>query len=147
MRKPLPPTYFLVANVLMAVLRVAAPGPMIVQGWWRVLGAIPILVGLAVAMIADKQFKDKGTTVKPFETSSALMTDGVFAWSRNPMYVGFAVVLAGMAVCLGSLTPWFVLPAFVVIIDRTFIVPEEKAMEETFGAQYLDYKKRTRRWI
>ena len=63
------------------------------------------------------------------------------------MYLGFVLVLVGVALQLGTLTPWIVVLAFVVLMDVLFIRPEEDMLEETFGQAFLDYKRRTRRWL
>ncbi len=98
-------------------------------------------------MLADQKFKKHGTTVKPFEVSTALVTDGVFSISRHPMYLGMTLILLGIGVLLGSATPFAVVPVFTVLIDRIFIVQEEKMLEDTFGDQFRQYRKQVRRWI
>lgn len=85
--------------------------------------------------------------MKPFEESSALVTHGVFRISRNPMYLGMTLMLLGIALFLGSVTPFLVVIALPVIFDRVFISPEERMLEETFGDQFREYRKRVRRWI
>ena len=63
------------------------------------------------------------------------------------MYLGMTLILAGLAVLLGSVTPVLVVPVFAWLMDRRFIVAEEQALEETFGEAYLEYKRHVRRWI
>ena len=87
------------------------------------------------------------TTVKPFGEPSILVTDGVFRISRNPMYLGFALILMGVAVLMRPITPYIVIPLFVVLMDRGFIKAEEQMLLEKFGAAWLEYTKKTRRWI
>jgi protein-S-isoprenylcysteine O-methyltransferase Ste14 len=85
--------------------------------------------------------------VKPFEPSTSLVMAGPFAFSRNPMYLGMALVLAGIATALGSTTPWIVTPLFMWQVTRCFIVPEEHKLQATFGSRYLEYKAKVRRWL
>jgi protein-S-isoprenylcysteine O-methyltransferase Ste14 len=85
--------------------------------------------------------------VKPLEESSALVTSGVYGLSRHPMYLGFVVLLAGVAILLRSLTPWLGVPALAVVLDRTFIVPEEGMLANRFGREWEQYKGRVRRWL
>ncbi len=76
-----------------------------------------------------------------------LVTDGLYAHSRNPMYVGMAMLLAGWAAWLG--TPWAVvgIAAFVAWITRFQIIPEERALAQRFGADFATYQHRVRRWL
>ena len=85
--------------------------------------------------------------MRPFEPSTALVEDGPFRFSRNPMHLGMVLVLAGAFILLGSLSPLFVLPAFVWLLHTRFVVREEAHMERHFGDCYLDYKRRVRRWL
>ncbi len=71
----------------------------------------------------------------------------MFARSRNPMYLGMVLTLAGVAWVLNAALPWFVVVAFVAIIRLHFIRHEEVLMAETFGDQYLQYKRQVRRWM
>jgi protein-S-isoprenylcysteine O-methyltransferase Ste14 len=73
--------------------------------------------------------------------------DGPFRFSRNPMYLGMVTLLIGVAIGLGSATPWLVIPAFFFLISKRFIAAEERKMEVEFGAEYLSYRSKVRRWI
>ena len=81
------------------------------------------------------------------ERASTLVTDGVFRFSRNPMYVGFAAALVGWAVCLAA--PWTLLGpvAFVLYTNRFQVLPEERMMRAKFGGAYDEYRARVRRWV
>jgi protein-S-isoprenylcysteine O-methyltransferase Ste14 len=145
--KPLPPTYFYIAIVLIIVLHVLLPGPQIISSPWRYLGVIPLVLGSAFSVLADQAFKRFGTTVKPFEESTCLVTDGVFRLSRNPMYLGFVLLLAGIVMLLGSATPWIVVVIFPFLMEIRFIRAEEVILLARFGDTWLEYKQRVRRWI
>ena len=110
-------------------------------------GILFILVGLAFDLVADSLFHRAGTTVMPYAESQKLITSGVFRVSSNPMYLGFALILLGAAAMFGTLSPFLVVPAFMLLTWRQFIRTEEKMLEEKFGPAYLDYKKKVRRWI
>ena len=147
-RKPvLPPTYLWTAMIIMLALHFAFPVKRIIPFPWDLLGALPLALGAALNIIADKAFRDAKTTVKPFQESAVLVTDGVYRISRHPMYLGFVLILLGLAVLLGSLTPFFVVPIFAVVMDRVFIVVEERMLAEQFGRVWLDYKAKVRRWM
>jgi protein-S-isoprenylcysteine O-methyltransferase Ste14 len=143
----LPPTYVLIALVAMLVLHFTFPGSKLILVPWNLLGLIPLAIGVTLNLIADRDLRRVGTTVKPFQESHALVTDGVYGISRHPMYLGFVLILIGVAILLGSLTPWFVIPIFAVLMEVVFIQVEERMLGEKFGAAWLVYKKRVHRWI
>jgi protein-S-isoprenylcysteine O-methyltransferase Ste14 len=140
--------FFFGALVVMVILHWVAPLVQWAASPWRLVGGGAFIVAGAVLNIwADNLFKRAGTTVKPFEASTALIVDGPFALSRHPMYVGMVLILAGAALALGSLGPWIVVPLFVWQIRRRFVLPEEAKLEASFGERYVDYKRKTRRWL
>jgi len=114
---------------------------------WNLLGLVLLAGGIVINLIADSAFHKAGTTVKPFQESTALITEGVFRISRNPMYLGFVFVLMGIAMLLGSLMPWFVIPLFAVLMDRIFITAEEQMLQTRFGQAWSEYKAKVRRWM
>jgi protein-S-isoprenylcysteine O-methyltransferase Ste14 len=88
-----------------------------------------------------------GTTFMPDRTASVLVTTGPFMRFRNPIYLGDALLILGIAEITKSI--WFVAAAFAfgVLVTVLQIVPEERHLESKFGDAYIDYKSRTRRWI
>jgi len=143
----LPPVYLLAAVLLMCALHRFAPGRVVVPAPYRYLGAVPLLGGLATIAWGAMTLRRAGTTIKPFQPSSALVVDGFYRWSRNPIYVAMAVALVGLALLLGSLTPWVVVPLFAWTIDRRFVRAEEAMLAAAFGDRYAAYKARVRRWL
>ena len=146
---PMPPTYFWAAVVLMVAFHFLCPGITgLVPGPWNWIGgAVVIVVGVALAWLPELQFKRVGTEIKPFRDSIHLVTDGLFRVSRNPMYLGMALALAGVFVVLASLTPAVMVLVFIVVMTVRFIIPEERDLARQFGDDYLAYKRRVRRWI
>jgi protein-S-isoprenylcysteine O-methyltransferase Ste14 len=117
---------------------------------WRTPLALAIaLAGVAVAVAGVVAFRRRRTTVDPRtpERTSAIVEDGVYRISRNPMYVGMFAVLIGWAVILSNWAAVAILPAFVLYMNRFQIRPEERALSERFGDVYLDYTRRVRRWL
>jgi protein-S-isoprenylcysteine O-methyltransferase Ste14 len=114
---------------------------------WRLLGCAPLLFGIILNLLADKAFKHDRTTVKPFEESASLITSGVFRFSRHPMYLGMVLILVGIALLLGSLLPFLVIPAFVILMDVIFIRTEERMLADKFGDTWKKYQENVRRWI
>jgi len=143
----LPPTYLLVALVLMALLHLLIPVVKFVPTPWNLLGIMPLACGIALNLFADRAFHQAETTVKPFETPGVLVTTGVFRISRNPMYLGYVLILIGVGLLLRSLTPFVVIPVFGLHMARVFIREEEQMLQETFGAAWQSYAGQARRWI
>jgi protein-S-isoprenylcysteine O-methyltransferase Ste14 len=125
----LPPTYVLIALVVMLILHFIFPGIKLVPLPWNLLGLIPLFIGVALNLVADGAFRRAGTTVKPFQASSALLTEGVYGISRHPIYLGFVLILIGVATLLGSFMPLVVIPIFVVLMEVVFIQVEERMLE------------------
>ena len=111
-RKNLPPTYLLFAMLLMIGAGLLLPVARLFQRGWNLLGLIPVALGVLLNLIADRFFRLVETTVKPFEQASVLVVGSVYGISRNPMYLGFVLILAGIAALLGSLSPWLVVVGF-----------------------------------
>ena len=105
------------------------------------LGIGLIVVGLLIVILPAASFGKAGTPIKPFEESTHLVTSGMYRVTRNPMY------LLGVAVLFGTVTPFLPVPVFVWIIRTKFVKFEEVLLEETFGDEYVEYKKRVRRWL
>ena len=110
---------------------------------------ILVVTGIAIGLIAIRRFYQVDTTVLPDEmdSSSALVTGGIFKISRNPMYFGMATVIAGVGVGLGT---WVMLPIlglFIFWITKNQIKPEEHALVKIFGSEFKDYKSKVRRWV
>jgi protein-S-isoprenylcysteine O-methyltransferase Ste14 len=105
--------------------------------------------GLAVAIGGVVSFRRARTTVNPLkpESSTALVSTGVYAFTRNPMYLGMLLVLLGWGAFLSSIwsLPGPVL--FALYITRFQIIPEERVLEELFGTSFAEYRKRVRRWL
>ena len=114
--------------------------------------ALPILSlvsGIAVIVFAIKSFKDYKTTINPLkpETASSLVTNGVFKYTRNPMYLGLLLILIYLSLIFNVVGGCLISLGFIIYITKFQIIPEEVAMEKLFGNQFLEYKKQVRRWI
>jgi protein-S-isoprenylcysteine O-methyltransferase Ste14 len=143
----MPPVYLLAAILAMLGLHRWFPIRRLVPGTWRWLGLAPAAIGLALALSAVRIFVKRKTTFRPGDTSTSLVTEGPFRFTRNPMYLGMALLLTGLAIGLGSLSPWLLLPLFIATISINIIPAEEAMLSEAFGPQYSDYQSRVRRWV
>ncbi len=105
--------------------------------------------GAAVALAGVAEFRRVRTTVNPLrpERASALVTSGVYRWTRNPMYLGLALALLGWAAFLAHPLAALGVPAFVVWMSRWQIPREERALEGLFGEEFARYRTRVRRWL
>jgi len=113
----------------------------------ELLGAILLAVGLTLDLLSLAQFLRSRTNALPFRPASAFVVGWPYGWTRNPMYLGMTSVTLGVALLTGRL--WWLVSAAVaaLAIDR-FVIPREEAyLERRFGAAYLDYKRRVRRWF
>jgi len=146
-RRILPPVYLLASIVSMVLLDLLAPVAEALRFPWTLAGLVPLAFGLFLNLSAGRAFMKQGTTVKPFEDSSALVTTGVFRFTRNPMYLGLTSILVGIAILLGSLAPFAVCTLFAVLMDLRFIRVEERMLEAKFGDACREYRGRVRRWI
>lgn len=146
-KRVMPPTYLLVSILAMIALDLILPGLTIIPPPWNLLGLLPLVAGVALNLAADRAFRLARTTVKPFAPSSALVTNGVYRISRNPMYLGFVLILVGLAALMAKLTPYAAVLAFAVWVDHAFITAEERMLSAQFGAEWEAYRRRVRRWL
>lgn len=116
---------------------------------WLTAGVLLIAAGVLVAVLGVVEFRRAGTTVNPMspERASNVVTSGVYRWTRNPMYLGMASVLAGLTLAVGSTTGVLVTAGFCAYLSRFQIVPEERRLLEAFGEPYARYLREVRRWI
>ncbi|QTD47376.1 isoprenylcysteine carboxylmethyltransferase family protein [Ottowia testudinis] len=148
-----PPVIDLAIGVLMWVLARAVPSA---QLWPTAAWSVPTLVGLViafagggVALAGALQFRRAGTTVNPLapQRASALVTTGIYRFTRNPMYLGMLLVLVGWGVYLGNAAAWVALPLFVWLLNKLQIEAEERILRERFGADFERYAGQVRRWV
>lgn len=121
---------------------VALPSPLL-------LAILLGLLGGAICLSAVLSFRLARTTVNPTapEAASALVIVGIYRYTRNPMYLGFLLVLAGWAVFLANPLAGLALPCFVLYLNRFQIAPEERALRQRFGEAFGAYQGRVRRWL
>jgi protein-S-isoprenylcysteine O-methyltransferase Ste14 len=112
-------------------------------------GVILLVIGIAIALSAVISFRRAQTTVSPLkpETSTSLVSTGIFARTRNPMYLGMLIGLLAWAVYLASALALLGPVTFALYITRFQIIPEERAMHLLFGSAFTEYSQRVRRWL
>jgi len=115
---------------------------------WAIAAAV-FAAGLAFGVRGVLVFRRHETTVHPSkpDTASAVVTTDVYRLTRNPMYLGLALILCAWTVALANLAALTGVAVFVVYLTRFQIVPEERVLSAKFGAPYDDYRRAVRRWI
>lgn len=146
MQRLLPPTLVLLLGLAATVLHFAL-GLTSIPRLLRVLGLPIASIGLGMSAWGSKRFEEVGTNIKTFDRPDQLVSDGLFGWSRNPMYLGFLILLAGAALGLGSWAGVTAPVVFFVAADRWYIPFEEAQMKRTFSDEYETYAQQVRRWL
>jgi protein-S-isoprenylcysteine O-methyltransferase Ste14 len=146
----LPP--LVVAACVAACMYVGArltPGFTAAFPWLNLVAWALALLGWILALVGVATFEKHKTTVNPFEPGRAarLVETGIYRRTRNPMYVGVTLMLAGYAAYLGNPLALILVLLFPTYIQRFQIAPEERALEQLFGEAYAAYKTRVPRWL
>ncbi len=146
----LPPIVWLASVGAMVILQRTwpgwpAPAGAVALAWW--VGGALVLLGVGIAQWHARLFRRIGTNINTFGEPGRLTTAGLFSYTRNPMYLGMLIGLAGVAVALATLSPWLMVVLFFVLVQRWYIPVEERAMAARFGSQYADYCRDVRRWL
>lgn len=115
--------------------------------WRRGLALVLIVGGLLIDGVAAGQFRRLGTPPEPWKPTTALATGGLYRFSRNPIYVGFAVTYLGFAVAMDSPVALGLLVPCLIVIDRFVIAREERYLEGRFGDAFRAYRTGVRRWL
>ena len=147
MKKLIPPFLFLICIILMVLIRNMIVILKLIPQPYNYLGIILILLGLIMTIKVKKQFNKINTEIHTFKKPQKLVTNGLFKFSRNPIYLGFLISLLGVWVLLGTVLLIIGCLLFILITNYWYISYEENEMEKQFGAEYRKYKSRVNRWI
>ncbi len=142
-----PPAIFAAAFFAGLAVDFAVPLPTMPLLPQLFVGLVAVTIGVLLIRTSMKSFARAGTTYNPYAVSTALVTTGIYQYTRNPGYLGLAWIQIGLAVMLDS--PWIALTAAIAIFvtDRYVIVPEERKLKSAFGDAYRDYLADVRRWL
>jgi protein-S-isoprenylcysteine O-methyltransferase Ste14 len=113
----------------------------------RLAGVVCLLVGAGLAHSGEKVMHRAGTNVRPDRPTTALVTEGPFRYSRNPLYVGVTLMYTGLALLIPALWPLLLLVPVLLVMRWGVIAREERYLERKFGEPYRAYLARVRRWI
>ena len=144
-----PPVVMLVFAGFMWLLSTSESSMALAVPWHKTVAVTMWCLGVGIALAGVFEFGRVKTTVNPLNpaAASAMVTSGIYRYSRNPMYVGLLLALLGWAVWLSHLLAFALLPFFVLYINRFQIEPEERALSVKFGEQFRNYRSSVRRWL
>lgn len=143
----LPPALFLLCIMLMVTLRYFAIGKIIISFPLNLLGIPLIILCIRILVQVNQKLKKMNTEIHTFKKPNRLVTNGLFKYTRNPIYLSFLIGLTGVFAVLGNFTSLVVIIIFFIYTNYWYITFEEKQLEREFGEQYNNYKKNVRRWI
>ena len=143
----IPPAYLLLSMLSMIILHLLFPGFVFACFSLFIFGLALIALGFSLVAWSAKLFSNAGTPIRPFEETSTLVIWGPYRHSRNPIYIGMFIMLLGVALALGSVTPFLLIPAFIMIIRQKFVLNEERLLIKRFGNDYQQYCAKVRRWL
>jgi protein-S-isoprenylcysteine O-methyltransferase Ste14 len=123
--------------------------PSIVFGGQSIISLFLMMVGFVVLLIAVSAFIKLKTTISPLkpEAATSLVTTGIFRLSRNPMYLGFLLLIISLWVKTGAVSGFILVPSFIAYLNYFQILPEERAMQALFSGKYKVYCQQVRRWL
>jgi len=147
MRRLIPLALLALFVGLMILVHWAAPLGKFMGHPLTYLGALPVLAGAAVSVLGLRQLLRAGTTVRAFHQPDRLVSGGIFRHTRNPIYLGMALILGGLCILLGVRCLLIPVVLFVMIADRWFVRVEERMLARKFGEAWENYRAGTPRWI
>jgi protein-S-isoprenylcysteine O-methyltransferase Ste14 len=145
-----PPNLYLGGLIASCLLELLWPlGPGLAAGNLRpvIIGLVLSVIGAGMIWKAVRQFTDAGTTIPVDEPTDALVTHGLYGWSRNPIYVGLTTIYVGLSIALTTGWALLVLPILLMVMSRGVIDTEEAYLSQEFGTPYKEYKEKVPRWL
>ena len=142
-----PPLMVLAGILAQLLIGYVAPVRPILNETWQYIGVGLMLFGFTLIFLVALSFRKNETTIIPDGQPSTLMENGLFAYSRNPIYLSMAIFLLGSALAVGQIWALAIVPVFVLLVRQIWIVKEEESLEAEFGQIYRNYKMRVRRWL
>ncbi len=143
----LPPIWLIGCLVTAWVLATYLPLLQLFGPLYQGLGVVISVAGATAIVWSAVWFRRKRTTIEPHHTPSALITEGPFRLSRNPIYLGMVMMLVGYVLWLGALSPLPLPVLLFAVLTQRFIQPEEARLREAFGPEAERYFQATRRWL
>lgn len=142
-----PPLIYAAALAAGLLVNRRRPIPFLPRSLARPLGLSAIAGGASILFSGLRAMRRAGTNVDPYKPATAIVTEGPYRFTRNPLYVGLTLIYTGIAALANALPAVLLLPAVLHVMRRGVIEREERYLERKFGDEYLQYKNRTRRWL
>lgn len=142
-----PPAIYRALILLMVLVYLVMPSTRVVPFPLNLTGFMLFVLGVAMAVSSKKRFQRMGTAMPPSCTPNVLHVDGAYRYTRNPMYLGIALGLCGLAFVLGSWINFLFPVLFASIMNVVYISKEESILQQCFGEEYTAYRCRVPRWV
>jgi protein-S-isoprenylcysteine O-methyltransferase Ste14 len=142
-----PPLLFVLPILASLAFERLAPTSFVHGASRWIIGVLIFVTGIALGGSGFITQKRAGTDPIPFNPTTRIVAHGVYRFTRNPMYVGFALCTLALAILVDSTWMLLAVPIGLVLTDRLIVTREERYLERKFGEEYLTYKRRVRRWI
>lgn len=142
-----PPIVTLIFIAIAYAAKWAIPIPYVLPNIFRIIGFVFVIIGFLLAFSAFLEFRKARTTLDPHGSVSSIITSGIFRFTRNPIYLGFMLVLIGLPLNSGTLWGLLLAPVYIYSMNSLVIEHEEAYLENKFKEQYAGYKSRVRRWL
>lgn len=115
----------------------------------NILALVFLIIAIIMIVLSINKFKKNRTTISPLRPNktSSLITSGIYNYTRNPMYLGLLLMLFSTALFMKNFISFLIIPLFVIFVTKNQIIPEEQILENIFGKEYRNYKKKVKRWI
>ena len=142
-----PPLIYLSAMIAGLILNYFFPMAFLPVSVSRIAGILLVAFAVFIFVSAFQKFKRAETNLEPWKPTTAIVSDGVFRFSRNPIYLAFTLFYLGATFLFNSLWLLALLMPVLFVMSYSVIGREERYLENKFGTEYSDYKRRVRRWI
>ena len=142
-----PPLFFALPFLALWSLELVLPTRLLPPPWRWVVAGLLLAAGAALPLAGAYVQWRAGTSFLPERPSTRVVQHGVYAWTRNPMYLGFALLTAGLAVLVASAWALLAAPVGLLLVQVLVVAREERYLARKFGEEYLAYKRRVRRWL
>ncbi len=144
-----PPLIFAVLLIAGLLLHWALPVRIMPHSWAArlIIGILLLIIPGIMGVLSFQIMRQSKTAINPRKQTTTIITKGPFSFTRNPLYVSLLLFYGGIAILVNALWSILLLPVMLIIFDRGVVIREEEYLEQKFGNEYLQYKKRVRRWF
>lgn len=142
-----PPLIFAVPLAIALYENQSNPFAILPEHYAKIGGEVLTAIGIALLLAAMIQILRAHTALVPNRPTTTLVESWPYSMSRNPIYLSLAIIYIGISIYFNTLWPFLLLPLVLIVVQRGVVDREERYLEGKFGADYIDYKSRVRRWI